>query len=202
MGIIFALLFAVNAAPAHAQSELPAILEMQTTGAKPLRLLRVNHEGLDIEIDGHINEPIWQRIVPFGGLRVIEPDTIALPAYDTDIRIFYTERGLYVAVDLEQPAETIVERIAPRDAFFVSRDFISFTIDTSGDGRYGYWFSMSLGDSEMDGTILPERKYNASSVQTKVIRNLKHCLYRRRWSALVDLFEVPSCARKRAKKSV
>ena len=160
LGIIFALLVAANASRAVAQSDLPDILEMQTVGAKPLRLPRHNHDELDIDIDGHINEPVWLETIPFGDLRVIEPDTLAKPPYDTDIRLVYTERGLYVAVDLEQPADTIVERIAPRDGYSVSRDFVSFTIDTSGDGRYGYWFSLSLGDTQMDGTVLPERQYS------------------------------------------
>jgi len=160
LGIIFAPLIAAMIVPAMAQSDLPDTLEMQTTGAKPLRLSRYDQDDIGIKVDGHINEPVWVRTAAFGDLRVIEPDTIAQPPYDTDIKIVYTERGLYVAIDLEQPQETIVERFAPRDGFGISRDHVGFTIDTSGDGRYGYWFNLSLGDTQMDGTILPERQYS------------------------------------------
>jgi len=111
------------------------------------------------EIDGRLDEPIWQRLEPIGELRVIEPDTLAEVPYDTELRIFYTDNGLYVSFDMEQPADTIIERIAPRDAYELNRDNVGFTLDTSGDGRYGYWMNLSLGDSEMDGTILPERQY-------------------------------------------
>ena len=122
--------------------------------------LRLEHEDADLRIDGHIDEAIWSQIQPFNNLKVIEPDTLADAPYKTDLRMFYTERGIYVSFDMDQPADTIVQRFAPRDAFEVNRDNVGFTLDTSGDGRYGYWMNLSLGDSQMDGTILPERQYS------------------------------------------
>jgi len=134
-------------------------VELGVNGTEPIRLLRANQADIDITIDGHLDEAIWQRTPTIGKLIVTKPDTLADVPYGTDTRIFYTEDGLYVSFDMEQPDETIVQRIAPRDAFDVNRDHVGFTLDTSGNGRYGYWMNMSLGDSEMDGTILPERQY-------------------------------------------
>ena len=34
-------------------------------------------------------------------------------------------------------------------------------MDTSGEGRYGFWFGVNLGDSLMDGTVLPERIFTS-----------------------------------------
>lgn len=125
----------------------------------PIQLLRADHDDLRIEIDGHLDEAIWQRIQPIDKMRVTKPDTLAEVPYKTNMRVFYTERGLYVSFDMEQAQDTIIERFVSRDEFQVSRDRIGFTLDTSGDGRYGYWMGLSLGDSQMDGTILPERQY-------------------------------------------
>lgn len=133
-------------------AQAPGSIEIQLDDREPVRLLRVLHEDLDINIDGYLDEAIWDSLEPFGQARVLEPDTLALPPYATDTRIFCTERGIYVSFDMEQPADTIVERFVPRDAFDISRDNAGFTLDTSGDGRYGYWVNLSLGDSEMDGT--------------------------------------------------
>lgn len=160
LGTIGALLLCAGADQSMAQTDVPASLEILTERGEPLHLTRFAHDTLEIVVDGHINEPEWQAIEPFGDLRVIEPDTIAKPPYATDIKILYTERGIYVAVDLEQPADTIVKRFTPRDAGDVSRDHVGFTLDTSGDGRYGYWVNVSLGDAQMDGTVLPERQYS------------------------------------------
>ena len=154
--IVFLLLLATAA-----HGEPDDFIEITTTSGAPLRLHRFAHDELDIEIDGHIREPEWLRTEPFRELRVIEPDTLAKPPYATDVRILYTERGIYVSVDMEQPAATIVERYAPRDSFNVRRDHTGFTLDTSGEGRYGYWINVSLGGTQMDGTVLPERDYGS-----------------------------------------
>ena len=57
---------------------------------------------------------------------------------------------------MKQPPETLVKRLTGRDVRD-NRDRIGITIDTSGEGLYGFWFGVMLGDSVMDGTVLPER---------------------------------------------
>ncbi|RLA27206.1 MAG: hypothetical protein DRR11_18640, partial [Gammaproteobacteria bacterium] len=158
--VLLVLLTATAAMSARAQSELPQAIEVETGNHEPMRLLQVRHEDSGMKIDGNIDEAIWAKLQPFNNLKVIEPDTLADAPYKTDMRMFYTERGIYVSFDMDQPAESIIQRFAPRDAFEVNRDNVGFTLDTSGDGRYGYWMNLSLGDSQMDGTVLPERNFS------------------------------------------
>jgi len=158
-GISGALLGVLAAACAHAQAEPIQPIEV-VSGDAPTILLQLQHDQANITVDGHIDEAVWARIKPYNDLKVIDPDTLADAPYDTDARFFYTERGIYVSFDMTQPAEMIVQRFAARDAFEVNRDNVGFVLDTSGDGRYGYWMNMSLGDSEMDGTVLPERNFS------------------------------------------
>ena len=158
--VLLPALMATATTGALAQSDLPQAIEVETGGLAPMRLLRIEHDDSGIKIDGHIDEAIWSQIPPFNDLKVIEPDTLTDAPYKTDMRMFYTERGLYVSFDMEQPADTIIQRFTPRDAFDVNRDNVGFTLDTSGDGRYGYWMNLSLGDSQMDGTVLPERQFS------------------------------------------
>ncbi len=127
--------------------------------AAPIRLLRLSEAEANIDIDGRLDEDAWGRVIPNSNLRVIVPDTLAAPTHETRIRIFYTERGVYVSFDMDQPTETLIQRITPRDGRDETRDFVSFTLDTSGGGRYGYWMSLALGDSQGDGTVLPERQF-------------------------------------------
>ena len=125
-----------------------------------ITLQRVSLAGTDIVIDGRLDESVWRDHPVLGEYRVLQPDTLAEPTYATELRMFYTDRGLYAAFDLEQPAETLVQRHAPRDAFDVNRDTIGLNLDSSGSGRFGYWVTLALGDGQMDGTVLPERQYN------------------------------------------
>lgn len=125
-----------------------------------IRLTPFDRDHVEVEIDGRLDEPIWDELPAHGDFRVIEPDTLAVPPYATRVRFFYTSAGLYIGVDMDQPEETLIQRLSGRDDWRVNRDAVGLTLDTSGEGRYGYWFEVALGDSIADGTLLPERQYS------------------------------------------
>lgn len=127
---------------------------------EPIVLQRFDHDDAAITIDGHIDESAWLAVPARDNMKVLEPDTLADAPYRTDVRMFHTERGFYISYDMEQPPGTIVERYTARDDRDVSRDYVSFTLDTSGTGLYGYWMNLAVGDNQADGTILPERRYS------------------------------------------
>jgi hypothetical protein len=158
LGSLFALVLALTANAG--QDTSPGIVVSSGSG-DPIRLTRFAHDEAAIDVDGHLAEPAWSNLPVIRELRVLEPDTLAEPSYATAVRILYTELGLYVGIDMEQPADTLSRRFTPRDDFDVNRDFVSITLDTSGTGRYGYFMNVSLGDSQRDGTILPERLYSS-----------------------------------------
>jgi len=155
--LVLALLLPTGVA--FGQEDIDAV-EISVGSREPIRLSRFDHDEASIRLDGRIDESAWRETRAYSNLRVIEPDTLAEPKYRTEIRFFYTERGLYVSFDMEQPKETLLRRFSPRDDFETKRDKVSFTLDTSGGGRYGYWMSVALGDNQADGTILPERQYS------------------------------------------
>jgi hypothetical protein len=113
----------------------------------------------DINLDGQVDEPIWAKLAVIDDMRVIDPDSMAQPMYATQTRMFFTNRGLYVSAVMEQPTDTLVARLSSRDQF-LNRDAFGITIDTSGEGLYGYWFKVNLGGSLMDGRVLPERTFS------------------------------------------
>ena len=113
----------------------------------------------DIKLDGHVDEAIWATLPVHDDMRVIDPDSMAEPDFQTHTRLFFTHRGLYVSAEMEQPQETLVARLSSRDRF-INRDAYGITIDTSGEGLYGYWFKVNLGGSLMDGRVLPERTFS------------------------------------------
>lgn len=122
------------------------------------RLTRIDGQA-NIELDGRLDEAVWQQIPAFDGMRVVSPDTLAESSLRTETRIFYTERGIYVGVMNHQDTDTLVARMTPRDTR-LERDGVVISIDASGDGLYGYMMRVNLGDSKTDGTILAERQFN------------------------------------------
>jgi hypothetical protein len=160
------LLFPSLVLPALAQT--PSAPTDLTPGVNPASLgrglvipLRRVPNDIAISLDGRLDEDVWRQLTPIEGMWVVEPETLAPALYNSRIHIFYNDAGIYVGMDLEQPAGTRVRRITGRDNRNESRDRITFTLDTSGEGNYGYWVSLALGDSKLDGTLLPERQYNS-----------------------------------------
>lgn len=144
-GLVLCLLCAF-ASVAVAQNQVP-------------QLVRVEEDDANIQLDGFLDEPVWQSIPFFDGMRVINPDTLAETPYQTDIRVFYTEQGIYIGAKNHQPAETLVALMTPRDTQ-LNRDGFVVGIDASGTGLYGFFLRINLGDSMTDASLLPERQLN------------------------------------------
>ena len=140
-----------------AASERPVVKIASTSAGDAIAIAYL--PDADIRLDGHIDETVWDQLAVYDDMRVIDPDSMAAPDFATHTRMFFTNKGLYVAADMKQPATTLVARLSSRDRF-INRDAYGITIDTSGEGLYGYWFKVNLGGSLMDGRVLPERTFS------------------------------------------
>jgi hypothetical protein len=136
----------------------PQSLNLVSERGAPIVLRKV--EPGVIKIDGFVNETVWQSVPVISDFVVIEPDTLVPGEHLTQMRIAYSTRGLYVSAVMQQPVDTLVRRLSGRDVRD-NRDSLSVTLDTSGEGRYGFWFGVNLGDALMDGTVLPERTFSS-----------------------------------------
>ena len=59
-----------------------------------------------------LNEPFGRIFLLSMDMKISDPDTLEDAPYKTDIRFFYTERGIYFGIVNHQPAETVVSRLA------------------------------------------------------------------------------------------
>lgn len=113
-----------------------------------------------VSIDGKLDEAVWQNLPIHGDFYGVSPDTLKPGDLETRVRLFYTDAGLYFSADMDQDPDTLLERLSSRDQGHLNRDYVSFSLDTSGDSKYGFWFQLNLGDSISDGTLLPESQYS------------------------------------------
>ena len=126
----------------------------------PLTLTSVVASEAEIRVDGRLDEPVWRSLPVQTDFLVVTPDTLETPPHATRLRLFHTEKGLYVGVDMDQPAETVIQRLTGRDVSIDERDSVGIMLDTSGNARYGYWFELALGNTLNDGTMLPEQRFS------------------------------------------
>ena len=126
-----------------------------------IRIPRIAEAEAAIRVDGRLDEAVWRGVPAYDHMMVTTPDKGERAAYGTHTFLFYTERGLYVGAWNEQPPQTLVGRLSGRD-IFETADAYQIVVDSSGNGLYGYWFRVKLGDSLMDGTLLPERRFTSN----------------------------------------
>ncbi len=118
------------------------------------------HDDAGIRVDGRLDDAAWAEAVVIGDFIVIDPDTMEKPRWETRLMLLYTERGIYAGYDLEQPRDMIVSVLSPRDTGTNFGDFVGLVLDTSGDGKYGYWMSLAASGVKTDGTLIPEAQFN------------------------------------------
>jgi len=123
------------------------------------QITRVAESVANIKLDGYIDEAVWNDLPIIDSMRVINPDTLAETPYETHIRFFYTEEGIYVGAINFQPSDTLIARMTTRDTQ-LDRDGFVVGVDASGEGLYGYFLRINLGDSMTDASLLPERTMN------------------------------------------
>ena len=172
--VLLAACLLINSPPSFGNSSNSEHLSVPNIGLQTVHIgvrdgetqhaIVVPRETSDIEIvvDGVIEEGVWQNLPAHEEFYVTDPDTLDRAPLRSQWRFFYTDRGFYIAAHCEQDTKRLVERLSARDLGFLNRDYVSFTLDTSGEARYGYWFQLNLGGSRSDGTIQPERQFSDS----------------------------------------
>lgn len=126
---------------------------------EPLHLPKYDDALLNMRIDGHLDETVWSEIPGYDNMTILEPDTLEVPRYSTVTKLVYTDKGLYVGIWNEQPTDKLLLRLTKRDDY-INRDGNHVTLDTSGEGLYGFWFEVALGGAVTDGKVLPEMQYS------------------------------------------
>ena len=106
-------------------------IDVTLQSKNPILLTGFKDHEANINVDGHLDEPEWANLPSYHDYRVIRPDTLDYPSYKTDFRLFYTEQGLYMSFDMEQPKETLIEFITARDSLSVNRDYVHIALDLS-----------------------------------------------------------------------
>ena len=134
--------------PTALAQQAPAPVLLEYAPGRAITLTRIDPAATPITIDGRLDEPVWQSIAAIDDFVVLEPDTLEPGEHPSYLRVAYSDRGLYVSADFHQPQETLVKRFSGRDQRD-NRDSFSVTVDTSGEGRYG--FSSVTGRACVEG---------------------------------------------------
>lgn len=103
------------------------------------------------QIDGKLNEPIWQKAALAGDFVQYEPHEGQAPDQNTTFQIAFDPHNLYLAIRAhDTEPEKIVRRVARRDQG-EDADLVSILIDSYFDKRTAFEFTVNVAGVKIDG---------------------------------------------------
>lgn len=107
-----------------------------------------------VQLDGHLNESIWQRISPTTNFTQQEPREGGVPSENTEIYISYDESNLYIgAILYDNSPDQILAYQKRRDQGLGADDRFMWILDTFNDGRNAYFFETNPAALRGDGLL-------------------------------------------------
>ena len=151
--LIVAIVFLAGASRAGAQveagSERPAITRAYRTTSR-------------ITIDGRDDEAIWRSIAPTSGFRQYFPQEDGTPTVETQFKVAYDDRNLYVFVRAFDPHPDSIMRAMTRRDVSSASDAIGITIDGFHDRRTGVEFAINPDGVKKDCAVYADTLFDWS----------------------------------------
>ena len=115
-----------------------------------------------ILLDGDLSETDWQRAVPARGFRQVEPQQGNAATLDTEVRILYDDRNLYVGAICYDTAGASGVRVRDlrRDFDYFQNDLFGISLDPFLDGRSAIVFQVNPAGGQRDIQVIDGNIYN------------------------------------------
>jgi hypothetical protein len=112
-----------------------------------------------IQIDGILNESIWQETPAISDFVQVEPRPGESPTERTQVWIAQSKDALYIAVRCyDRNSRRIVATEMSRDAELGENDKIEIVLDTYHDHRNAYYFATNPAGALVDGRVTENRE--------------------------------------------
>jgi len=110
------------------------------------------------EIDGRLDDPVWETAPPATGFRQVAPRDGDQPSDRTEVRVAYDGTAIYVAARMydAEPA-AVVGRLGRRDAETSSDQFTVY-IDSYHDRQTAFQFDVNAGGVRGDAILSNDRE--------------------------------------------
>lgn len=142
---------------------LPATAAAQAPGRRTMEAYRLP-EGVEIRVDGRLDEEVWQVAPSYSDWVQKEPDEGAPAINDTQVWLLYDDEALYVGVINHDDAPgSIARNMARRDAVYSGRsDYFEVMIDPNGDQLTAYRFRVTAGGVQTDRYLYADDQEDAA----------------------------------------
>lgn len=113
-----------------------------------------------LRIDGILDDADWATAEVITGFLQVEPAQGQPPAFDSEVRVLFDDRNLYVGVSCpDSTGITRVQNLA-RDFDFYNNDMFSISIDCFGTGRVATSFQVTPYGNQRDLQVFEDNIYD------------------------------------------
>lgn len=139
-----------------AAAQVPAFFDPPAPGAR--RAIEGTRVTQAPEIDGDLSDAAWKAAVPSGDFVQNEPKQGEKATHRSTVRIVFDDQALYVSAELEQPGgwTAFNQRDMRRDFSIGDCDNFSVILDTLGDGRNAFSFSVNPFGAQREEQVVDD----------------------------------------------
>ncbi len=134
---------------------LPSLLALATTVTPHLGAARADRAPV---LDGRLDDAVWQRAEASETFTQKVPSSGEAPSERTIVRVVYDNDNVYVGIDCPQK-EAVVGRLTRRDRN-VEADSVEIALDSRGDGKSAFGFSINASGVISDGLHFNDTDYS------------------------------------------
>ena len=139
-----------------AQNQKPTSSE--TGIQEPLRTASATRVDRSPNLDGTLNDPLWQQAKPLADFRQKEPYEGQPATEKTEVRVLYTRSAVYFGIRCyDSKPSGIVATELRRDVSQDLDDHFEILIDSNHDRRSAYVFQINPLGTQIDGLIVEEQ---------------------------------------------
>lgn len=111
-------------------------------------------------IDGHLDDPIWQKAFVETNFTQHFPDEAKAPTERTELRVLYDDDAIYVGIRcFDSKPDEIVARLTRRDRDIES-DKVQIDISSRNDHATAFHFQVNAANVQVDGLRFNDSDYN------------------------------------------
>lgn len=119
------------------------LLSLPLYAQEAQRTLQVNYINGEIEIDGIMDEPVWETADAAESFWQYFPSDSIRAVHNTRVYVLYDDQNLYIGVSAERSGDDYVASSLRRDFSGATNDNVSVLFDTFNDGSNAYLFGIT-----------------------------------------------------------
>ena len=138
----------------------PEVMSRDADGRATVRAVRL---GQPLDLDGALDERVYQEVRAFSDFVQIEPVPGELASEQTEVWVFFDGDHIYVSGrcwDSAPESQWVANEMRRDNSNVALNENIAFLLDTFYDRRNGILFDFNAIGGRMDGQVTNERSYN------------------------------------------